>query len=83
MANDTHRTRPPDIPAPAVTDDIGYLLKWFWVISLKKFVHLDNPTVEVLDEAATEINRHPHTLYKALDKENRTCAGVSWVRIRD
>ena len=42
--------RPPDIPLPAVTDDVGYLLKWFWVIKLEKFVHMDNPVGDQLTE---------------------------------
>jgi len=44
--------RPPDIPLPAVTDDVGYLLKWFWVIELKLFVHMDDPKRKQLDEKA-------------------------------
>lgn len=42
--------RPPDIPLPAVTDDVGYLLKWFWVIKLGLFVHIDDPVGQQLTE---------------------------------
>ena len=44
--------RPPDIPLPAVTDDAGYLLKWFWVIKLGLFVHMDDPKKMQLAEKA-------------------------------
>jgi hypothetical protein len=53
MAQDSQTfSRPLDIPLPAVTDDVGFLLKWFWVIELKRFVHMDDPKRKQLDEKA-------------------------------